>query len=253
MSRILMAGLPSELTSWLAHRLSGVAVQSTLDGQETLDELANGQCSLLIIDHGISGPPAADVVEIARHQLGMLTLPVMYCLEPGTASAKPEEMAQQLGLVQLLTHPLDREEIARLAANTLSLPQESPETGSVEDQESTFAALTGVWEHVRETVMGRLVVLEQAASSLLKGNLDNERRQEAEREAHNLSGLVGAFGYSEGTRLAQKLERLLKAGSPLGQAEAAKFSELAVSLRDELEQPMRLNMQAEPENKQEMP
>ena len=99
--------------------------------------------------------------------------------------------------------------------------------------------------------MGRLVVLEQAAASLLEGNLHNELRQEAEREAHNLAGLVGAFGYSQGTRLARKMERMFEAGSPLGQAEALSMSEMVVSLRDELEQPLRLNIEAEPETKNE--
>ena len=115
MSRILMAGLPPELTSWLAHRLSGVSVPSTFDGQETLDELAKSECSLLIIDHGISNPAAPDVVERARCGLGMLTLPAAYCLGPGMAGDVFEQMAQPLGVVRFLSHPIDREEIALLA------------------------------------------------------------------------------------------------------------------------------------------
>ncbi len=71
MSRILMAGLPSELASCLAHRLTDVTVVATLEGQETLDELAKGQYSLLIIDHGISSPAAPEVVERARIGLRM--------------------------------------------------------------------------------------------------------------------------------------------------------------------------------------
>ena len=64
---------------------------------------------------------------------------------------------------------------------------------------------------------------------------------------------MGTFGYAEGTLLAQKMERMLEAGSPLGQAEALSLSELVVSLRDELEQPLHLKMRAGPEAKNELP
>jgi len=188
MPRILMAGLPSELTSWLAHRLAGATVLSTLDGQETLDELAKGECSLLIIDHGVSSPAAPDIVERARNEFGMSTLPVMYCLDPDMAGEAPEEMAQRLGGAQLLFHPIDRAEIARMAARTLSLLPEPPEFARLEKQRIRSAILTGIWGQVRESVMGRLEVLEQATAILLEGNLSHELRQEAEGEAHKLGG-----------------------------------------------------------------
>ena len=254
MSQILMAGLPSELASWLAHRLTGVSVQSTLDGQQTLNELAKSEYSLLIIDHGISSPAAPDVVEGAHNGLGMSTLPVMYCLGTGMSTGVPEEMAKRLGAVRFLIHPIDREELARLAARTLSLPPGPPKAGRLEQQGTTFATLTRLWgQRVRATVMGRLDVLERATATLLEGNLDDELRREAESEAHKLGGLVGTYGYSEGTRLAKMLERMLEAGSPLGQAEALSLSELVASLRDELEQPLHLKMGAQPEAKSELP
>lgn len=253
MSRILMAGLPTELASWLAHRLDGVSVLSTLDGQETLEELAKSECSLLIIDHGISSPAALEVVERTRYGLGMLTLPVVYCLEPCMASDVPEQMARRLGGVRLLSHPIDREEIARLAARTLSLCPGPPKTSSLEKKLTRFAILTSLWGQVRVTVMGRLDVLEQATATLLEGNLDDKLRQEAGEEAHKLGGLLGTFGYSEGARFAKKMERMLEAGSPLGQAEALSLSELVVFLRVELEQPLHLDMWAEPAAKNELP
>ena len=112
--------------------------------------------------------------------------------------------------------------------------------------------LARIWGQVRGTVMGRLDVLEQATVTLLEGNLPDELRQEAEREAHKLGGLLGTFGYSEGTRLAKEMERILEAGWPLGQAEGLSLSGLVVSLRDELEQPLHLNLWAEPEAKNQM-
>ena len=153
----------------------------------------------------------------------------------------------------MLFHPIDREEIARLAARSLSLIPGSPKTGSPEKQRHRFAILARIWGQVRETVMGRVDVLEQAAVMLLEGNLSDELRLEAESEAHKLAGLAGTFGYSEGTRLAKAMERMLEAGSPLGQVEALNLSELVVSLRDELEQPLHLKLLAEPEAKNDLP
>ena len=66
-------------------------------------------------------------------------------------------------------------------------------------------------------------------------------------------GLLGTFGYSEGTRLAKEMERMLEAGSSLGQAEARSLSELVVFLRDELEQPLHLKLRTVPEAKNELP
>ena len=95
--------------------------------------------------------------------------------------------------------------------------------------------------------MGRLDLLERATATLLAGDRDDELRQEAESEAHKLGGLLGTFGYSEGTLLAQKMEHLLDARSTLGQAEALMLSEMVVSLRAELEQPLHLKMGPEPD------
>lgn len=253
MARILIAGLPPELTSWLEQRLTGVLVQSTLDGQGTQDELAKNDCSLLIIDHGIASPAAPDVVERARNGLGMLTLPVMYCLEPGMVGGAPEGMSHRLGADQLLFHPIDREEIARLAARTLGLILEAPKTARLEKQRTRFAILTKIWGEVRETVMGRLDVLEQVTATLREGKLHDELRQEGESEAHKLGGLVGTFGYSQGTRLAKTMESMLRVGSTLGEAETLRLSELVVALRDELEQPLHLKMGPEPQSTVEQP
>ena len=247
MSRILIAGLPPELTSWLSHRLADVSVITTFDGQETLDELASGQCSLLIIGHEISSPAAPDVVERARNGLGMLTLPVVYCLEPGMAGEAPKEMAKRLGISRLLFHPINREELARVAVRALSLHPGPPETVRLDMPRTWFTTLTKIWGQIRGTVMGRLEVLEKATAALQDANLNHELRQEAGSEAHKLGGLLGTFGYSEGTRLAKQIERILETGSPLGHAEALSFSALVVSLRDELEQPLPLTMRAEPD------
>lgn len=80
-------------------------------------------------------------------------------------------------------------------------------------------------------------MLEQAAVALLEGALGEALREQAEREAHKLAGSLGTFGFAHGSRLAGEMERLFRAGKPLGQAETLRLSELVVALRQELERP----------------
>jgi HPt (histidine-containing phosphotransfer) domain-containing protein len=248
-----MAGLPAELASWLAQQLPGVSVLSTRDGRETLDELAKGECVLLIIDHGISSPTAPVVVERARWGLGMPTLPVIYCLDPGLADGTQGEMAQRLGVGRVLVHPIDRTDLVRRATTTLNPLLGPPNTVSPEKQRTRIATMTRIWEQIRQNVMDRLEVLDQAVAALREGDLNEELRESAEREAHKLGGLVGTFGYAEGTRSAKKMERMLEAGLPLGQAEAQWLSDLVAALRSDLEQPLHLETRPQPEATSELP
>jgi diguanylate cyclase (GGDEF)-like protein len=97
------------------------------------------------------------------------------------------------------------------------------------------AALAEVWERSKETVLGRVAVLEQATTALLEGTLEEALRQQAGHEAHKLTGSLGTFGFAQGSRLAREMEHLLQAEAPLGQTEALRLSELVVTLRQELE------------------
>ena len=84
--------------------------------------------------------------------------------------------------------------------------------------------------------MGRVEVLEQATATLLEGTLHDDLRHEAEAEAHKVAGLVGTFGYSEGSLLTREMERMFRAGSPLGQEQALHLSKMVAALRRTLEQ-----------------
>jgi diguanylate cyclase (GGDEF)-like protein len=98
-------------------------------------------------------------------------------------------------------------------------------------------ALAEIWERSKETILGRVAVLEQATTALLEGALEDALRQHAEHEAHKLTGSLGTFGFAQGSRLAREMEHLLQAEAPLGQTEALRLSELVVTLRQELEPP----------------
>ncbi len=108
----------------------------------------------------------------------------------------------------------------------------SPAGEKVDDKsQQVRAALAQIWERSKGTILNRVDVLEQATLTLLEGALDDALRQQAEHEAHKLSGSLGTFGFAQSSRLAREMEHTLQAGVLLGQAEALRLSELIVTLR----------------------
>ena len=107
MRHILIADLPSELALWLEQSIDEVLVRATSSGEETLVALAWDGWSALVIDHDLPGIPAPDVVSLARDELELGRLPVFYCLKANVGNDVAAGLAQQIGLGQLLFHPVN--------------------------------------------------------------------------------------------------------------------------------------------------
>jgi diguanylate cyclase (GGDEF)-like protein len=231
-----MAGLPAALASYLEQRLGDVWVQTTSSGQETLTALGQHACSLLLLDHQLTAPNALDVLQQARTGLGLVHLPVLYCLDNNADGTLPGTLVEHFGVAQLLFYPLDREELARQVATLLSLPMSPVVKKADQRRQQTMTAVAALWERFQESTMQRIAVLEQAVLALLTGALPATLQQQAEREAHKLAGSLGTFGFAKGSQLAQGMEHMLQPGQPLGPPQTLRLSELVVALRQELEQ-----------------
>jgi HPt (histidine-containing phosphotransfer) domain-containing protein len=72
--------------------------------------------------------------------------------------------------------------------------------------------------------MERLAVVGSALDSLAAGGLDPARRDAALGEAHKLRGILGTYGFAEGSELATEAEDVLNG--------AGDAHELAVRLAD---------------------
>lgn len=236
MPRILMAGLSAELAALLEDRLGGVAVRATRSVEDTLEELARGDCSLLIVDYSVMDQTASDVLIQAHDRLAVNELPVVYCLKDSTDTALAGTLLQQTGVAGLVFHPLDGEQLARHVASILGLPLPPAVTEEKRFEQEISAAVAAVWERFKENNLGRVTVLDQAANALLEGKLGGELRRQAEREAHKLAGSAGTFGFAKGSRLAREIEYMFQAGESLGQDQAQRLSQLVRALRQELAQ-----------------
>ena len=112
MRHILMAGLPIELAHWLEQTIDEVLVRVTGSGEETLVALAWGGWSVLVIDHNLPGIPSPDVVSLARDELELAKLPVLYCLETAVGNDVAAGLVKRIGLGQLVFHPINWDTLA---------------------------------------------------------------------------------------------------------------------------------------------
>ncbi|MBD2517009.1 response regulator [Nostoc sp. FACHB-973] len=114
---------------------------------------------------------------------------------------------------------------------------ETNQDGKKKTSPVNITSVNLVLERFRNSFAQQVVVLEQAKTLLLAGNLNEELHQSALQEAHKLAGSMGSFGYPEGSRLARKIEHLLLENSSLSPEQISDFSQLVTALQQELTNP----------------
>jgi HPt (histidine-containing phosphotransfer) domain-containing protein len=91
--------------------------------------------------------------------------------------------------------------------------------------------LADLWRKNLPTLRDRLDLLDLIASRASSGSIPPDSRDEAISIAHKLSGSLGMFGYQQGTEIAAKIERILKAAVP---EDLATLPDLTADLRRSL-------------------
>ena len=76
--------------------------------------------------------------------------------------------------------------------------------------EKTQAIVADIWQQVKGLSFDRLAVLQQAVNQLKQSELSEILHSEALKNAHRLAGALGMFGFSEGSEIAKRLERLFE-------------------------------------------
>ncbi len=230
--RIVTAGLPADLGDWLKNRFFQAEVRCVTGGVEVIEEVRRPEISLLVLDHSLENPSALEVLAELRNSSSPARLPVIYCLSEVADAELTKKLVRDLGVKEVLLAPVDTDELARQVARTLDLP--APNHAS--DVESGIQrAVADVQRRFLPAILARVETLEQAGVALLERRLSLEKRDEAEREAHKLAGLLGTLGYGAGSRFAREIERLLQSGLDLSETQALRFSELTVALRLDVE------------------
>jgi len=113
--QILAAGLPNELILWLQKRLAK-PIQTTSNSEKTLDELDQGNWSLLLIDQSAIDQSVAKLLEEAYCRLKQGKQSIIYCLDKNLSNNLPSKLTGQI-----LFHPLDWEKLAGIVAESIGL------------------------------------------------------------------------------------------------------------------------------------
>ncbi|BCL37935.1 response regulator [Nostoc sp. MS1] len=109
--------------------------------------------------------------------------------------------------------------------------QEKKSNSQGKPQQQTLTAIAGIWQKFYGRVDEQVRILEQAANALTQQALDSELRSQATREAHTLAGSLGTFGLPEGSKLAKKIEQLLKSDKKFTPTELKNLQSWVKSLR----------------------
>lgn len=118
------------------------------------------------------------------------------------------------------------------AGKSANVPAANPDA-----QQQTLAAIADLWHRFQERIHSQLAVLEQAIVALTHKQITEELRQQAERDAHSLAGALGSFGLAHGSKLARKIEHILReATHPLSLNQLKLLPELLATLRQAIEQ-----------------
>ncbi|MGI0489091.1 response regulator, partial [Pantanalinema rosaneae CENA516] len=118
------------------------------------------------------------------------------------------------------------------AGKSADLPPVNPEA-----QQQTLAAIADLWKRFQDRIHNQLAVLEQAIAALTNNQITEELRQQAEQDAHSLAGALGSFGLANGSKLARKIEHILReATQPLRPNQLKILPELLAGLRQDIDQ-----------------
>jgi hypothetical protein len=74
--------------------------------------------------------------------------------------------------------------------------------------------LAQLWKKNLPVIRERLDLLDQFGSAAVSGSLEEHTRLEALNIAHKLAGSLGMYGYEQGTKVASKMERILRSPTP---------------------------------------
>jgi HPt (histidine-containing phosphotransfer) domain-containing protein len=93
------------------------------------------------------------------------------------------------------------------------------------------AAMAQVWQKSLPLLRERVSTLERALTAVQNNQLTPELRSNAALEAHRLAGLLGTFGYPEGTDAARMFEMVFDSDAILQPNLAETLAPALVTLR----------------------
>ncbi|MFB2934732.1 response regulator [Aerosakkonemataceae cyanobacterium BLCC-F154] len=107
-----------------------------------------------------------------------------------------------------LGYRLNPEQAKNEDTKSKTAPVNVNDSRSVEEEFNQ--AMAGMWQKYQGLMAERLEVLQTAATAIKTGNIANELRLAASKEAHKLAGVLGMFEWETGTKIAKEIEQILE-------------------------------------------
>ena len=98
-------------------------------------------------------------------------------------------------------------------------------------QQKTLDVVAALWDEFKYLCFERVRVLDAFVTTLRDDATDTGQLTEARIEAQNLSGSLGSVSFPEGSKIASKIEQILRVEAPMGHDEVVQLSELVASLK----------------------
>lgn len=115
----------------------------------------------------------------------------------------------------------------RLKREDQNAQEDSPKTDTDGTVPATVAPRLGeVWLKSRQSYLGRLAIIKNVIRYLEENRLTPAQQQEAEIEAHTLTGSLGSFGLEEASAIARQIQQILKQKKKLRLADLEKLKQL---------------------------
>jgi HPt (histidine-containing phosphotransfer) domain-containing protein len=93
----------------------------------------------------------------------------------------------------------------------------------VSDSERLREGIAAIWKKAQPHVRAQIERLETASAQLTAGTLSGEGRRAAERDAHQLAGAAGSFGFPSATDAGRELELMLASERDMDPARVAEL------------------------------
>jgi DNA-binding response OmpR family regulator/HPt (histidine-containing phosphotransfer) domain-containing protein len=99
--------------------------------------------------------------------------------------------------------------------NPSFIEADSPEVAAPDDQSNELDEATEqIWQQIRGSILKQVYELENAIASLAADSSDPKKLQIMQKNAHQIAGTVGTFGYDAASHIARAIESLLEAPTP---------------------------------------
>lgn len=110
--------------------------------------------------------------------------------------------------------------------------QKAQGIANLKTQQQTLTAVAGIWQQFQGRFEQQVRVLEQAVGDT---TINLQLRQQATQEAHSLAGALGTFGLPVGSKLARKIEKLLRSEKTLTPNEISNLQDWVQQLRQSMQ------------------